>query len=90
MKPDVLEQIKTLTADRTRITDNEKYKQGQLCREVNGKQEILKPEEIVVILTQQENTIKVLQETIKKKDSYIRLLESKMSKSDDGTIVPDY
>jgi glycosyltransferase involved in cell wall biosynthesis len=84
MKPDVLEQIKTLTASR-----NEIAKQGQLCREVNGKQELLTPEEIVTLLTQQENTIKVLQEILRKKDAYIKLLESKMSKSDDWTIVQD-
>ena len=84
MKPDVLEQIKTLTASR-----NEIAKQGQLCREVNGKQELLTPEEIVTLLTQQENTIKVLQEILRKKDAYIKLLESKMSKSDEWTIVPD-
>lgn len=84
MKPDVLEQIKTLTASR-----NEIAKQGQLCREVNGKQELLTPEEIVTLLTQQENTIKVLQEILRKKDAYIKLLESKMSKSDDWMIVPD-
>jgi WD40 repeat protein len=54
MKPDVLEQIKTLTASR-----NEIAKQGQLCHEVNGKQEILKPEEIVTILSQQDATIKI-------------------------------
>lgn len=84
MKPDVLEQIKTLTASR-----NEIAKQGQLCREVNGKQELLTPEEIVTLLTQQENTIKVQQEILRKKDAYIKLLESKMSKSDDWTIVQD-
>jgi len=84
MKPDVLDQIKTLTASR-----NEIAKQGQLCREVNGKQEILKPEEIATILTQQDATIKILQETLKKKDSYIKLLESKLSKTDDWTILPD-
>jgi len=84
MKPDVLEQIKTLTASR-----NEIAKQGQLCREVNGKQELLTPEEIVTLLTQQENMIKVQQEILRKKDAYIKLLESKMSKSDDWTIVQD-
>jgi glycosyltransferase involved in cell wall biosynthesis len=84
MKPDVLEQIKTLTASR-----NETAKQGQLCREVNGKQELLTPEEIVTLLTQQENMIKVQQEILRKKDAYIKLLESKMSKSDDWTIVQD-
>jgi hypothetical protein len=31
----------------------------------------------------------VLQEILKKKDAYIKLLESKMSKSDDWMIVPD-
>ena len=84
MKPDVLEQIKTLTASR-----NEIAKQGQLCREVNGKQELLTPEEIVTLLTQQENMIKVQQEILRKKDAYIKLLESKMSKSDDWMIVQD-
>jgi len=84
MKPDVLEQIKTLTASR-----NEIAKKGQLCREVNGKQELLTPEEIVTLLTQQENMIKVQQEILRKKDAYIKLLESKMSKSDDWTIVQD-
>jgi len=83
MKPDVLDQIKTLTASR-----NEIAKQGQLCREVNGKQEILKPEEIATILTQQDATIKILQETLKKKDSYIKLLESKLSNTDEWTILP--
>lgn len=84
MKPDVLEQIKTLTASRNQLA-----KQGQLCREVNGKQELLNPEEIVTLLTQQENTIKVQQEILRKKDAYIKLLESKMSRSDDWTIVSD-
>jgi glycosyltransferase involved in cell wall biosynthesis len=83
MKPDVLDQIKTLTASR-----NEIAKQGQLCHEVNGKQEILKPEEIATILTQQDATIKILQETLKKKDSYIKLLESKLSNTDEWTILP--
>jgi hypothetical protein len=43
----------------------------------------------VSILTQQENTIKILLETLKKKDSYIKLLESKVSKTDDWTIIQD-
>lgn len=88
MKPDVLEQIKVLTANREMQINNEN-RQGNLCREINGKQEILKPEEIVSILTQQENTIKILLETLKKKDSYIKLLESKVSKTDDWTIIQD-
>jgi hypothetical protein len=91
MKPDVLEQIKTITAHRNENaqTQSQSQIQGQLCREVNGKQELLTPEEIVTLLTQQENTIKVQQEILRKKDAYIKLLESKMSKSDDWTIVQD-
>jgi len=37
MKPDVLEQIKVLTANREMQINNEN-RQGNLCREINGKQ----------------------------------------------------
>lgn len=95
MKPDVLEQIKTITAKREMmINENiqaqaQAQSQGQLCHVINGKQEVLKPEEIVVLLTQQDSTIKMLQETLKKKESYIKLLESKLSKTDEWTIIQD-
>jgi glycosyltransferase involved in cell wall biosynthesis len=89
MKPDVLEQIKTITAKREMIINENIQSQGQLCYVNNGKQEVLKPEEIVVLLTQQDSTIKMLQETLKKKESYIKLLESKLSKTDEWTIIQD-
>jgi glycosyltransferase involved in cell wall biosynthesis len=91
MKPDVLEQIKTITAHRNENaqTQSQSQIQGQLCREVNGKQEFLKPEEIATLLTQQDNTIKILQELLKKKDAYIKVLVSKVSKTDEWTLLPN-
>ena len=89
MKPDVLEQIKELTNKREALINAQtnQTNQLQLAREINGKQEILQPEEIRIILTQQDSTIKVLQETLKKKDAYIKVLETKLLKQDEWTMI---
>lgn len=51
---------------------------SQITCNVNGKEEVLDNSQIVNILQQQDNAIKTLQEEIKKKDSYIKLLEMKI------------
>ena len=51
---------------------------SQITCNVNGKEEVLDNSQIVNILQQQDNAIKTLQEEIKKKDAYIKLLEMKI------------
>jgi len=58
---------------------NQNNSSGQIIAQVNGKEEVLNNEQIVDILKQQDQAVKMLQEECKKKDSYIKLLEMKIN-----------
>ena len=55
-----------------------KKSEGQITGQVNGKTEVLSNEQIVNILKQQDDTIQKLKNECNKKDTYIKLLESKI------------
>jgi len=55
----------------------ESQNKNQITGEINGKQELLTNEQIIYILKEQDKSIKALQEENKKKDIYIKILESK-------------
>ena len=87
LKQNPSELNKIINENQIRINNNQvllqllmdsKKNEGQITGQINGKTEVLSNEQIVNILKQQDDTIQKLKNECNKKDTYIKLLESKI------------
>jgi glycosyltransferase involved in cell wall biosynthesis len=87
LKQNPTELNKIINENQIRINHNQvllqllmdsKKSEAQITGQINGKTEVLSNEQIVNILKQQDDTIQKLKNECNKKDTYIKLLESKI------------